>query len=87
MARGADGSIVIDTALDNSGFEAGSAKLSKACDSLIGKIGDMGARLQSGFASTSGIDRMAAQAAMAQHQIDVLQDKLKAFGNTPIKTG
>lgn len=86
MARGADGSIVIDTALDNSGFEAGSAKLSKACDSLIGKIGDMGARLQSGFASTSGIDRMAAQAAMAQHQIDVLQDKLKAFGNTPIKT-
>lgn len=86
MARGADGSIVIDTALDNSGFEAGSAKLSKACDSLIGKIGDMGARLQSGFASTSGIDRMAARAAMAQHQIDVLQDKLKAFGNTPIKT-
>lgn len=86
MARGADGSIVIDTALDNSGFEAGSAKLAKACDSLIGKIGDMGARLQSGFASTGGIDRMAAQAAMAQHQIDVLQDKLKAFGNTPIKT-
>ena len=86
MARGADGSIVIDTALDNSGFEAGSAKLAKACDSLIGKIGDMGARLQSGFASTGGIDRMAAQAAMAQHQIDVLQDKLKAFGNTPVKT-
>lgn len=86
MARGADGSIVIDTALDNSGFEAGAAKLAKACDSLIGKIGDMGARLQSGFASTGGIDRMAAQAAMAQHQIDVLQDKLKAFGNTPVKT-
>lgn len=86
MARGADGSIVIDTALDNSGFEAGSAKLAKACDSLIDKIGDMGARLQSGFASTGGIDRMAAQAAMAQHQIDVLQDKLKAFGNTPVKT-
>lgn len=86
MARGADGSIVIDTALDNSGFKAGSAKLAKACDSLIGKIGDMGARLQSGFASTGGIDRMAAQAAMAQHQIDVLQDKLKAFGNTPVKT-
>lgn len=86
MAKGADGSIVIDTALDNSGFKAGSAKLAKACDSLIGKIGDMGARLQSGFASTGGIDRMAAQAAMAQHQIDVLQDKLKAFGNTPVKT-
>lgn len=86
MARGADGSIVIDTALDNSGFEAGSAKLAKACDSLIDKIGDMGARLQSGFASTGVIDRMAAQAAMAQHQIDVLQDKLKAFGNTPVKT-
>lgn len=86
MARGADGSIVIDTALDNSGFKAGSAKLAKACDSLVGKIGDMGARLQSGFASTGGIDRMAAQAAMAQHQIDVLQDKLKAFGNTPVKT-
>ena len=41
MAKGADGSIIIDTALDSSGFNAGSAKLSKACDSLINKVGNM----------------------------------------------
>lgn len=86
MAKGADGSIIIDTALDSSGFNAGSAKLSKACDSLINKVGDMSARLQSGFVPGSGLDKMAEQTATVQHEIDVLQEKLKALGDTPIKT-
>lgn len=86
MAKGADGSIIIDTALDSSGFNAGSAKLSKACDSLINKVGNMSARLQSGFVPGSGLDKMAEQTATVQHEIDVLQEKLKALGDTPIKT-
>lgn len=86
MARGADGSIIIDTALDSSGFNAGSAKLSKACDSLINKVGNMSARLQSGFVPGSGLNKMAEQTATVQHEIDVLQEKLKALGDTPIKT-
>lgn len=86
MARGADGSIIIDTALDSSGFNAGSAKLSKACDSLINKVGNMSARLQGGFVPSSGLDKMAEQTATVQHEIDVLQEKLKALGDTPIKT-
>lgn len=86
MAKGADGSIIIDTALDSSGFNAGSAKLSKACDSLINKVGNMSARLQSGFVPGSGLDKMAEQTATVQHEIDVLQEKLNALGNTPIKT-
>ena len=86
MAKGADGSIIIDTALDSSGFNAGSAKLSKACDSLINKVGNMSARLQSGFVPGSGLDKMAEQTATVQHEIDVLQEKLNALGDTPIKT-
>ena len=86
MAKGADGSIIIDTALDSSGFNAGSAKLSKACDSLINKVGNMSARLQSGFVPGSGLDKMAEQTATVQHEIDVLQEKLTALGDTPIKT-
>ena len=86
MAKGADGSIIIDTALDSSGFNAGSAKLSKACDSLINKVGNMSARLQGGFVSGSGLDKMAERTATVQHEIDVLQEKLKALGDTPIKT-
>lgn len=86
MAKGADGSIIIDTALDSSGFNAGSAKLSKACDSLINKVGNMSARLQGGFVPGSGLDKMAEQTATVQHEIDVLQEKLKALGDTPIKT-
>lgn len=86
MAKGADGSIIIDTALDSSGFNAGSEKLSKACDSLINKVGNMSARLQSGFVPGSGLDKMAEQTATVQHEIDVLQEKLKALGDTPIKT-
>lgn len=86
MAKGADGSIIIDTALDSSGFNAGSAKLSKACDSLINKVGNMSARLQGGFVPSSGLDKMAEQTATVQHEIDVLQEKLKALGDTPIKT-
>lgn len=86
MVKGADGSIIIDTALDSSGFNAGSAKLSKACDSLINKVGNMSARLQSGFVPGSGLDKMAEQTATVQHEIDVLQEKLKALGDTPIKT-
>lgn len=86
MAKGADGSIIIDTALDSSGFNAGSAKLSKACDSLINKVGNMSARLQGGFVPGSGLDKMAEQTATVQHEIDVLEEKLKALGDTPIKT-
>lgn len=86
MAKGADGSIIIDTALDSSGFNAGSEKLSKACDSLINKVGNMSARLQGGFVPSSGLDKMAEQAATVQHEIDVLQEELKALGDTPIKT-
>lgn len=86
MARGADGSIIIDTALDSSGFNAGSAKLSKACDSLINKVGNMSAQLQGGFVPSSGLDKMAEQTATVQHEIDVLQEKLNALGDTPIKT-
>lgn len=86
MARAADGSIIIDTALDNTGFKAGSDKLFKACDSLVSRIGDMSARIQSGFASGNSLDKMAEKAALAQRQITVLEDQIAALGAMKIKT-
>lgn len=86
MARAADGSIIIDTALDNTGFKAGSDKLFKACDSLVSRIGDMSARIQSGFASGNSLDKMAEKAALAQRQITVLEDQIAALGTMKIKT-
>ena len=86
MARAADGSIIIDTALDNTGFKAGSDKLFKACDSLVSRIGDMSARIQSGFASGNSLDKMAEKAALAQRQVTALEDQIAALGTMKIKT-
>lgn len=86
MTRAADGSIIIDTALDNAGFKAGSDKLFKACDSLVSRIGDMSARIQSGFASGNSLDKMAEKAALAQRQVTALEDQIAALGTMKIKT-
>lgn len=86
MARAADGSIIIDTALDNTGFKAGSDKLFKACDSLVSRIGDMSARIQSGFASGNSLDKMAEKAALAQRQVTALEDQIAALSTMKIKT-
>ena len=46
MAGQSDGSIIIDTALDLEGFEAGSAKLFSACKSLCGTVKRLQGQMQ-----------------------------------------
>ena len=49
MASNADGSIVIDTELDNSGFKAGEGKLLSAINSLVNKIDNIGESVKQSF--------------------------------------
>lgn len=49
MASNSDGSIVIDTELDNSGFKAGEGKLLSAINSLVNKIDGIGESLKQSF--------------------------------------
>ena len=49
MASNADGSIVIDTELDNEGFESGSNKLLKAVEDLTGAVDVLGDNMMRSF--------------------------------------
>lgn len=45
----ADGSLIIDTELDNTGFERGSAKLKSSINSFAGTVGRLGDRMKQSF--------------------------------------
>ena len=49
MANGVDGSIVIDTELDNSGFEKGSDKLLQSVQDLTGAVDNLGDNMMKSF--------------------------------------
>ena len=49
MPSNADGSIVIDTELDNSGFKAGEEKMLSAINSLVNKIDNIGESVKQSF--------------------------------------
>lgn len=51
MANGADGSIVIDTQLDNTGFQRGSQQMEHAVSSLNNSVNQIGQNLQSAVQS------------------------------------
>lgn len=51
MANGADGSIVIDTQLDNTGFQRGSKQMQHAITSLNGSVNQTGQNMQSAVQS------------------------------------
>ena len=56
MAHGtADGSIVIDTTLDNDGFEKGADKLLKAMDGLTKRIEVFGSEMKNAFAGITNL--------------------------------
>lgn len=91
MANNADGSIVIDTELDNSGFKAGESKLLSAINSLVNKIDSMGDSFKQSFSgmapvlqsiakNTQGIYALMAsnsqQAAEANRQVTATQQEM-----------
>lgn len=91
MASNADGSIVIDTELDNSGFKAGEGKLLSAINSLVNKIDNIGESVKQSFSgmvpvlqgiarNTEGIYSLMAsngqQAAEANREITATQAEM-----------
>lgn len=70
MANGADGSIRIDTELDNSGFEQGSDKLLNALNSLKGSIDQIGDTLSDGLnAVIKSLQSLSTQATTTNQQV------------------
>ena len=63
MGNSADGRLVIDTSLDNTGFEQGSEKLLSAIENLSKRIDAMGASMQQSFSGISSILQTLAAAA------------------------
>lgn len=55
MANGSDGSLVIDTELDNEGFEKGSDKLMSSVDNLAKQVNTLGLEMKNAFAGVTSI--------------------------------
>ena len=55
MSNGADGSLVIDTELDNDGFEKGSDKLLTSVDNLAKQVNTLGLEMKNAFAGVTSI--------------------------------
>lgn len=66
MASGADGSIIIDTQLDNTGFQRGSKQMQNAINSLNGSVNQTGQSMRSAVQSmNSALQNMGAAAQTA----------------------
>lgn len=66
MANGADGSIVIDTQLDNTGFQRGSQQMRRAISSLNGSVNQTGQNMNSAVQSmNTALQNMGAAAQSA----------------------
>ena len=86
---GSDGSIIIDTRLDTSGFKRESAKLNTAVTSLSRQVNNLGKSLQATMskgANPAAIERFKVKAAETEQQLQSLRERLMAFGETEIKT-
>ena len=70
MANGADGSIRIDTELDNTGFEQGSDKLINALNSLKESVDSIGETLSDGLNSViKSLQALSSQASTTNQQV------------------
>lgn len=89
MAEHSDGSIIIDTELDQTGFEAGSKELLQAIKSLTSEIKQLNTQFGSAFANTgkaaddsSGkVEQLEAQVTQLQSQVDSLNTALQNMEN------
>lgn len=79
MANGSDGSIIIDTELDSSGFQRDSKSLQKQADNLVASINKIG---KIPFDSA----RFSTQVDKARDSIEQLQGKLEEMGSKTIST-
>lgn len=87
MGGQADGSIIIDTELDNKGFAAGSSELQSAIKSLVNKINSLGPTFQKALSgNSSAIASFRASAASLEDTIASIKAKMDELGNTQYQT-
>ena len=88
MASGyADGTVVVDTELDTTGFDGGSKRMEAAIRSLVSKVNNLGPSFQRALGGSEGaVASFQAHAAALREQIAATQQKLADFGNRHIET-
>ena len=88
MAGRSDGSIIIDTKLDNSGFGKGSKEMQSAVDSLHKQVDNLGKRVdsvmsgmgQAAQAASKQVNAMGSSARSASRDVDKLQESVNRAG-------
>ena len=88
MATGQpDGSILIDTELDPTGFDAGSKRMEAAVRSLVGKVKSLGPAFQRALGGSEGaVATFQSRAAALREQIADMQRKLEEMGGSRVQT-
>lgn len=87
MAEHADGSIIVDTDLDTSGFKSGSAELKSAIKSLNSKVSGLGPTFQKAMSgSAKAMGTFEAKASALQSKITDLESKMARLGHARLPT-
>ena len=83
----ADGSIVVDTTIDSSGFKAGSDKLKRAVDSLAASFDKIGSKVQTALdGDTTSMRALEREAAKLEEQIKKNEAEMEKLGSTKFTT-
>lgn len=85
MVRGADGSVIIDTGLDNSGVDLGAKEVEKRIKSLVSSVDKLGAKFEkaaAGYASNAG-EILSRE---FTNNTEGIVERLKALGEVKIPT-
>lgn len=87
MAEHADGSIIVDTEIDSSGFKSGSAEMKNAVKSLTRQVTGLGPTLQKAMSgNTKAMDTFEAKAAALEAKIAELEGKMSKLGTARLPT-
>lgn len=87
MAEHADGSIIVDTEIDEKGFKAGSDRIQKAINSMNSKMKSLGPVLQKALSgSSSALSSFDTKADSLEDTISEIESKMKQLGNSKIAT-
>lgn len=87
MAEHADGSIIVDTEIDSSGFKAGSTELKSAINSLTNKVQGLGPTFQKAMAGNAkAMGTFESKASALKTKIAELEAKMARLGHARLPT-
>lgn len=87
MAENADGSIIVESEIDPTGFESDSKKLQNAVKSLNNKVASMGATFQKAISgNASSVQAFESKTAVLQQTISDIESKMQKLGEKHMPT-